>query len=465
LISNTNITTNTLIASNTALVNSLNSNTNVVATNLQSTGLTSVGSLVSNGSITASTVNFGALTATTAQFSGAVLVQSITSNTTVTANSGLTVTGAGATIVGTTSLLGNVIIAGNVSSGTSNNISFTNGLTVNSASSTFSGITNNSIYGSPNIVTIANQTSNFTLTASNTVDVSDYIVLNQTTSNITFTLPTSPTNTNNVRRILFVLQNTATNCFLQLPFLTTALPLQAYIPLEVIYEPGVGFYRIIPRATNAQVFTASGTYTPSFGMRSCTVEIAGGGGGSGGCPATGAFQYAVSCGGGGAGYAKVLMTAAQVGASVTVTVGSGGSGGVAGANAGTAGGTSTFGSFISAAGGYGGNAGSVSGGTLQVAGTTGGTVTVNTGITMLNITGQSASDSLVVAGSGYLITSHGGGSELGLGGPSTARTGGFAGGIGTGYGSGPAGVALGPSTAAAAGQSGQPGIIIVTEYF
>jgi hypothetical protein len=105
---------------------------------------------------------------------------------------------------------------------------------------------------------------------------------------------------------------------------------------------------------NVQTFTASGTYTPTAQMKSCLVFSTGGGGGSGGadCPDAWVHQ-SVAIGGDGGGAATCIeyFTAAQIGASQTVTIGAGGT---AGANTGTDGGTggnTTFGSLHTAGGG------------------------------------------------------------------------------------------------------------------
>jgi len=102
---------------------------------------------------------------------------------------------------------------------------------------------------------------------------------------------------------------------------------------------GTGFSSI-----NVQVFTASGTYTPSPNMLYAQVEVVGGGGG--GCASPG------DMGGAGGGYARKLVTAAQIGASQIVTIGQGGAGGITSAP-GANGGTTSFGSIISATGGSG----------------------------------------------------------------------------------------------------------------
>lgn len=101
-----------------------------------------------------------------------------------------------------------------------------------------------------------------------------------------------------------------------------------------------------------QVFTFGATYIPTPGMKTCIIECQGGGGAGGG--AAGAVSTNVSLGAPGASgsYAKGRFTAADIGASKTVTVGGGG--GVVSGGTGASGGTSSVGGLISAPGGPGG---------------------------------------------------------------------------------------------------------------
>lgn len=100
---------------------------------------------------------------------------------------------------------------------------------------------------------------------------------------------------------------------------------------------------------NVQVFTASGTYTPTSGMGNCVIQCLGGGGAGGGTPSN-----ALSGGGGGGsgGFSQSYVTAATIGASQTVTIGAGGTG-VSNAT-GNAGGDTSVGTIVIAKGGSGG---------------------------------------------------------------------------------------------------------------
>lgn len=111
-------------------------------------------------------------------------------------------------------------------------------------------------------------------------------------------------------------------------------------------------------------FTASGTWTKRTGLKAVRVVVIGGGAG-GGSGRKGAAGSARSGGGGGGGGAMSDATfpATLLGATETVTVGTGGAGAPAQATnstngtAGTNGGLSSFGGHVYARGGAGGNAG------------------------------------------------------------------------------------------------------------
>src|SRR5690348_17081100 len=101
------------------------------------------------------------------------------------------------------------------------------------------------------------------------------------------------------------------------------------------------------RLLNVQVFTASGTYTPTPGTNSVVVEVLGAGGGA---AATAAGQGSIGGGGWSGAYAKGRITSGFSGASITV----GASGSAVSGAAGNTGGTSSFCALISAPGGPGG---------------------------------------------------------------------------------------------------------------
>src|ERR1043165_4788986 len=112
------------------------------------------------------------------------------------------------------------------------------------------------------------------------------------------------------------------------------------------YQRRIGFFVL---TVKKQVFTGSGTYTPSTGMLYCLIEAVGGGGGGGG--SNGGSQAAG--GGGGGQYSRILATAATIGTSKSVTIGAAGTAGTTSTNGGD-GGTTSVGTVCTAGGGKGG---------------------------------------------------------------------------------------------------------------
>lgn len=119
--------------------------------------------------------------------------------------------------------------------------------------------------------------------------------------------------------------------------------------------------------TKLHVFTSSGSYAPTPGMRFADVLLFGAGGGAGARAGSGVVASG-GAGGGGGGLARSRFTAAQIGASQAITIGAGGTGGApqtidssAGAN-GVAGGDASFGASLIAFGGGGGAGGQIGGG-------------------------------------------------------------------------------------------------------
>lgn len=211
----------------------------------------------------------------------------------------------------------------------------------------------------------------------------------------------------------------------------------------------------------------AGTYTPTTGMSECYVECVGAGGGGAGYANAGANNRFMA-GGAGGGYCAKLFTASQIGASQSYVVGAGGSGGAAPAPgsgtvvAGSAGVSTTFGSFLTASGGSGANTslsgvvsgGSGTGGSINISGGSNGVAVLlgNAGSFEQSATGVGG-NSMYGIGGGAITTDSGGGlgsSVIGL--------------SGTGYGSGCGGSLAAFAPSVVAGQSGQGGIIIITEY-
>jgi len=165
------------------------------------------------------------------------------------------------------------------------------------------------------------------------------------------------------------------------------------------YENGA-WVNCISAPPDVVIFTSSGTFTKADypGLKGVRVRLVGGGGAGGGrSPSS-----PIGGGGGAGGYCEEFIPASSLGASVTVTVGAGGTG-VSGGNGGN-GGTSSFGTFNSASGGSGGSTGA--GGSSSISGGSGG----GTSGCDLGIVGQGGENG-DANGSGA-----GGSSPLGMGG-------------------------------------------------
>lgn len=221
-----------------------------------------------------------------------------------------------------------------------------------------------------------------------------------------------------------------------------------------------------------QTFTASGTYTPTAGMKYCIIEVQAPGGGGGGADGTGgAVSAGVNSGGGGGGeYAKGVFSAAAIGSSQTITIGAPGTAGSNTGGDGGTGGTSSVGALLTAIGGNGGvgsgsnsvndrphlgGAGGTggSGGAFRIAGGDGGPGTSifnnDSAATIFNWAGDGGSSFFAAATKGPIATA---GSAI-----SSAGT------NGNNYGSGGSG-AISSSTTGVAGGAGAASIIVITEF-
>jgi hypothetical protein len=205
-----------------------------------------------------------------------------------------------------------------------------------------------------------------------------------------------------------------------------------------------------------QVITSSGTYTPTSGMKFAIIECVGGGGGGGAVAGTAGNTY-VGGGGGAGGYSRVRVTAAQVGASQTVTIGAGGNGGAAGSNNGSPGGDTSVGSLCVAKGGSGGGFCSVASGAAGGLGGVAGTGDLSSpgapgGTGFYNATANSIFARTGIGGSSIW----GGG---GRGNVAGATDGEAAPGVGGGGGG-----ALTTSASNFAGGNGKAGAAVITEF-
>jgi hypothetical protein len=210
-----------------------------------------------------------------------------------------------------------------------------------------------------------------------------------------------------------------------------------------------------------QVFTSSGTYTPTAGTNSIIVIAVGGGGGSGGAAATSTGQSAIGSPGGAGAYAMARFTSGFTGG-LAVTIGSAGTAGTAGNNAGGSGGTTSLGSLVSCPGGTGGLGGAVVSGSGVIGPTSPTSAPTITGAAQVlaSTPGVGGTAGLIITAGSQQLAGSGGGSPFGTAGLGTNGAGAQAGGKGAGA-SGPA---IGASTSAAAGQAGTAGVLIVYEY-
>lgn len=216
-----------------------------------------------------------------------------------------------------------------------------------------------------------------------------------------------------------------------------------------------------------QAFTATGTYTPTTGMKHCIVLATGGGGGGGG--ADGANPGSTSGGGGGAGGTTFdRFTAAQIGVSKAVTIGAAGTAGLdAGGNAGDGGDTILAG-LATAPGGLGGT-----GRATGQGGSEGGLGGLSTGAA-LNIAGGDGGIGFGVniggsSGDGRGPTSGQGGASFWGGGAKgvwVAATGATqkAGVAGRAYGAGGSGAVCLNTATGAAGGVGAAGVMLILEF-
>jgi hypothetical protein len=151
--------------------------------------------------------------------------------------------------------------------------------------------------------------------------------------------------------------------------ITAALALAALLPSQtgnagkaLVTSGSAASWGTVASGASIQVFTASGTYTPTAGKTTFLAFVTGGGGGGGGGFLDG--EYATNGGGGGGGGSGFrLYTSTEMGSTAAITFGAGGGGGGGGdGGAGGNGGTSQVdpagtGLTLSAFGGGGGGGG------------------------------------------------------------------------------------------------------------
>lgn len=222
--------------------------------------------------------------------------------------------------------------------------------------------------------------------------------------------------------------------------------------------PSATWLKFGATSTNTQVpivrtYTSDATWTKPVGLKYIVVELVGGGGGGGGC-----YGYGGGSGAGG-GYSKKIIAANNLNLSEIITIGLGGSGGLA-ESSGEDGDTTFFGNHFYATGGKGGR-GQTSTNINTTDGSMGG-VGVNGDI---NIPGQPGGGAVNLDYPRYA----GGSSFLGGGAIPRASNNPMDGASATGYGSGGSGgsglLGVGNTGVNKIGGNGSNGIIMITEFY
>ena len=217
-------------------------------------------------------------------------------------------------------------------------------------------------------------------------------------------------------------------------------------------------FEVVSNYEQLRVFTSSGTYTPSSGVKSVMIISVGGGGGGGGADGQGAATAAAGGGGGGGG--SSVSHIVNPDSSYGIVIGSGGGGGSgSGGGAGGSGGSTTVTSTSLNMVASGGGAGQ------GMTGTTGGNANAGeSGVGSggdLNFNGNDGFRGIVMS-SAVVQVGGSGGSIFGGGKRAPNNGTGIAGGFPGGGGS--SGAALNV-TANNNGGAGADGVVIVKEFF
>lgn len=213
----------------------------------------------------------------------------------------------------------------------------------------------------------------------------------------------------------------------------------------------------VGRLLNIQVFTSSGTYTPTAGTTRIKVKAVGGGGAGGGAVAT---STGVSAGGGGGSgaYAEGYYTSGFSGLTVTIGAGGASASGAVGGN----GGTTSFGALISCPGGGGGQIGTASNTTIAYSSQGApGRAPTGSGL-IVSGKGQPGQNGVAFGTAGIGIAGIGSPSPFGGGGTQSVNA--DNGVPAASYGSGGGGTCNTPSQSAHSGGGGAPGVVIIEEY-
>lgn len=238
----------------------------------------------------------------------------------------------------------------------------------------------------------------------------------------------------------------------------------AWIDVATFDQTTDTFLSIGSKAPNIQEFTTSGTYTPSDGVKSAYVEVFGAGGGGGGANRAGDGTRGAGSGAGAGGYAAKLIDVSGLTGDPTITIGAGGTGGIAPSTDGTAGGNSSYddtgvggSDTLTGNGGTGGKTNGITG-TNAFLGGAGGTASGGD----INVTGNPGGGAIIRASNGLTLGGNGGSSPLGgagLGQSNDTAGGDASANSGSGGGGGAA------INSDYAGGDGADGYVRITEYF
>lgn len=234
-------------------------------------------------------------------------------------------------------------------------------------------------------------------------------------------------------------------------------------------EPGTGAqWQNFPTSVAAslrtvvtRVISSTSSYVPTAGMSIATVELVGGGAGGGGALGATAPSSSAAGGGGSGGYVRKTYTAAQIGASAAIVIGTAGTGGAAGINNGGNGGATTFtpagaGAVLTGGGGTGSQGSSAGNGIFRGPGLGGGGTATGGDI---NIPGDPGGWSFIFTSS-QAISGRGGNTPFGRGGQESQEN--SAGNTAVGFGGGGGGGAS--AATSRAGGNGLTGVVVITEY-
>jgi len=237
--------------------------------------------------------------------------------------------------------------------------------------------------------------------------------------------------------------------------------------IAIVYGNGVdiiqddSFLGYPGRLINVQVFTSSGTYTPTPGTKKVRVKMTGGGGAGGGTAPTSSSQIASGVGGNSGTYSESIMIDIAIASGAACIVGTAGVGS-AGATGGN-GGASSFGSILFAPGGAGGSLGTAGGAGTGAPDLSSGTPGSGSALSFTIPGGGGTGPFNISVVSAGTKSGRGGDGQYGQGGASINGT--ISPRPATGYGAGGGGNAAGPGALTAiAGGSGSGGLVIVEEY-